>query len=219
MTQNKVAVVCFLWGSWPIDRPELGREYVRKLKSSVLRNSETPFDWYEFGDFGTPLPKMFKGLRWNLKKMFMYSSESGLSDYEWVVALDLDMVISGNVDFLFQHRSRDLVTCCGAYNNGDPGGSIIGFDPSQLWTQALSSYLRYHKEGIESITRGSERKFYKLLSNIDNFLRIQYWQNLFPGKIVSYKVDGYLPEASIIRFHGKPRPHQVDERWIKENWR
>jgi len=216
---KNIAVGCFLWGEWPEDDPSLGREYVRKLKNSVDRNATAPYDWFEFGDYGTPLTKEFRGYRWNLKKMFMFSEESGLRDYDWVVILDLDIVIIGNLDFLLEYQSSHLVTCRGAYQWQKPGGSIIGFDPKREWCENLVLFLRDHKTMVEKETRGSERKYYHMMSGDMIFGEIRYWQDLFPGKIVSYKVDGYVPEASVVRFHGKPRPHQVKEFWLEENWR
>ena len=83
---KKIAVGCFLWGEWPEDNPSLGREYVRKLKNSAARNTTVPYDWFEFGDYGMSLTKEFRDYRWNLKKMFMFSEESGLREYDWVLS-------------------------------------------------------------------------------------------------------------------------------------
>lgn len=46
-----------------------------------------------------------------------------------------------------------------------------------------------------------------------------YLQDKYPGKIVSYKVDKCTqrPQAPIMCFHGKPKPHQC-EGWAKEFW-
>lgn len=216
-----VAVVSFLWGEWPEDRPELGVCYVRRLMESLYRHSTVPFDWFNFGDsmYGTPLPEEFRSLRWNLKKMFMFSEMAGLWQYEWVVAVDLDVVITGSIDFLLQHRSEDLVTCRGAYLNQNPGGSVVAFDPNELWVNKLLSFLMSNRKEVEAETRGSERKYYHKLQETDWGGDVSYWQDIYPGKILSYKVDGYQPGASLIRFHGKPRPHQVDEGWVKEYWR
>lgn len=40
------------------------------------------------------------------------------------------------------------------------------------------------------------------------------WQDLFPDRVVSYKADniaalGVPPKASIVCFHGKPKPHDI----------
>jgi hypothetical protein len=40
-----------------------------------------------------------------------------------------------------------------------------------------------------------------------------YWQEILPGQVVSYKVDcqqGVPDKARVVCFHGKPRPHEVN---------
>ena len=45
--------------------------------------------------------------------------------------------------------------------------------------------------------------------------------NLFPGHVVSYKghvmFEG-VGDARIVYFHGKQKPHQLNEPWIQEHW-
>ena len=61
------------------------------------------------------------------------------------------------------------------------------------------------------------------------------WQEQYPEKIISYKVHvrgkgrnrpgwtqhpGSLNSASIVCFHGRPLPHEVqNEPWMQENWK
>jgi hypothetical protein len=50
----------------------------------------------------------------------------------------------------------------------------------------------------------------------------RFIDDLFPGQVVSYK--GHVKEngligAKIVYFHGQEKPHELDEPWIKENWR
>lgn len=41
---------------------------------------------------------------------------------------------------------------------------------------------------------------------IDKAIR---WQDVFPGKIVSYKVHGKTPDARVVIFHGRPKPRDI----------
>jgi hypothetical protein len=55
-----------------------------------------------------------------------------------------------------------------------------------------------------------------------NIERADYWQDVLPGQLVSYKVHcaGGLPDGShVVCFHGKPDPHEVGDPWVKEHWR
>lgn len=218
----KVAVVCFLWGDWPEDKPELGPEYVRRLRDSVFKNSTVQCDFITFMDpekyFSTDLehvcryvmPSRFQDLLWNLRKISMFSCWAGLIDYEWVVALDLDLLILGNIDFLLEHRSKGMMTCMAAYQK-DIGGSVVAFDPAQRWCEDLTWWLLNNTEELEKRTKGSERKFYRMAVDKGVLPEVQYWQAQYPGKILSYKVDGIPSNGeAIVRFHGQPRPHQTE---------
>ena len=232
---SKVAVICFWYGEWPEDRPELGSLYVQRLHNSVLRNSLIrPLDFIVFADGEKyrdksllkgmdvlPIPLEYGMLKWNLKKLFMFHPQSGLSKYDWVVCLDLDMVITGSTDILLTPWRYGLTTCRGAYQPDQMGGSIVGFDPGSAWCRRLTESLHKKRGWWESQTGGSERKFYRLFFGMDPEM-VSYWQDFYPGRILSYKVDGgSCNGASIVRFHGRPRPHEVSEKceWVKENWR
>jgi len=50
--------------------------------------------------------------------------------------------------------------------------------------------------------------------------KIRFLQTLFPGMFVSYKQINGIPEkASVVVFHGKPRPHEVTTGWVPEVWK
>jgi len=47
------------------------------------------------------------------------------------------------------------------------------------------------------------------------------WDKLLPGKIRSYKKHGHTEDASIMYFHGRPKPTDLENmncRWVLENW-
>jgi len=49
---------------------------------------------------------------------------------------------------------------------------------------------------------------------LNSVLKPELWQKVLPGKVVSYKVDcqNAIPdEASVVCFHGKPRPWDIPE--------
>ena len=54
--------------------------------------------------------------------------------------------------------------------------------------------------------------------------RVEMLDKIFPNEIVSYKkhvkpVGRLLPENKIVFFHGKEKPHELNEPWIREHWR
>lgn len=226
---NRTLVICWWWGQWPERSPALGEEYVQRLRRGLERNTTEEYDFMCFLDpmkyldetllpdvEVSPIPSAWRDMRWNLKKLFMFDIFCG---YDWVVGLDLDMVITGKADFLINHRSDKLCTCRAAYSD-DIGGSIVAFDPKQDWTQELASHVQEERGELESHTRGSERKLYRLALKRGWIPGVDYWQDLYPGRVLSYKVDGGPngKESSIVRFHGQPRPHEVKHDWVERHW-
>jgi len=232
---RRVAAVSFLYGEWPESAPYLAGQYVRRLYDGVRRNTSFPVDFWVVTDtrnwdyvgrlfcgkvfYHSFLPVWWEGLRWNLKKVRAFDPELGLGIYDWVLLLDLDLVITGSLDEFFQPRDR-MITCRGAYRDAI-GGSVIGFDPNSEEPTGLVSYLKHNQRLIEQDTRGSERKFLAKAVSTCVIRQPGYWQDILPGKVLSYKVDGGFENgASIVRFHGSPRPHEVDHlEWMGKHWR
>ena len=49
----------------------------------------------------------------------------------------------------------------------------------------------------------------------------KYIDDLFPGQVVSYKghvKKNGLGDARIVYFHGKEKPHEIEEDWLKDHW-
>jgi uncharacterized Rossmann fold enzyme len=50
--------------------------------------------------------------------------------------------------------------------------------------------------------------------------KIRFLQTLFPEMFVSYKqINGIPQKASVVVFHGQPRPHEVTTGWVPEVWK
>lgn len=227
-SKDELSVVCMLWGNWGGGR---GINYVNRLYHGVKNNLSIPHRFICFADKYSDklnphievLPLAVPNWRWNLKKMILYKPNNGLTGR--VLALDLDILITGSLDDIVM-RDDWFITCRGAFaKKGEykVGGSVIGFDAgnfvlqSRLWQPLLNGT----RKKIESITQGSERKYFSMMLG-----DIVFWQDKLPGQILSYKVDikrkglNKKPkDARIIRFHGRPRPHEVkNEPIIKEYW-
>ena len=96
------------------------------------------------------------------------------------------------------------------------------------WRPPAANFL------YESYPRG-----YKCRNGDQGWIEEKYknpdlWQQLYPGKIISYKVHirdkgkilnrsftnnpGSLETASIVCFHGRPMPHEVKHDWMEKHW-
>jgi len=153
----------------------------------------------------------------------MYSEQAGLSGS--VLCFDLDVVIVGTllplVNKVHKMSSKLILTCQGAYRRSQEriGGSIIGFKPDPILTELLWMPVLERGEEIGDATRGSERRFYRKTLTRQ---QVGLWELNSRGVVLSYKVDckrGLPQGASVVRFHGSPRPHEVGDDWVLEHWR
>jgi hypothetical protein len=128
--------------------------------------------------------------------------------------IDLDTVIVGNIDKILQ-ASKDFIVLSDPYRYNTPniGSGLMS------WKFGTLNYLNKNFTGIAGYS-GGDQHYIKDNSKEE----MSRWQDLFPGEILSYKVDlpknKQLPsEAKIIYFHGIPNPHQVTEiDWMKKCW-
>jgi hypothetical protein len=145
----------------------------------------------------------------------MYNPAAGLKGQ--VLALDLDVIITGPLDEIAGYDGDFCVRSKfqpGQEHKAD--GDIIGFKAgarNNLWNKFLAE-----TKNIEKVTGGRERYYYRMADECkDRF------QTLYPGQVLSYKRHvrrkGLPANARIVSCHGKPRPHEINERWAKENWR
>jgi len=212
-----IKVICFLWGKWG---GNFGVEYVRRLKHGVDRHLSLPHRFVCLSDRKVggieTIPLGLEWAKWNLRKIYAY--KPGLFKGR-VLMLDLDVVIVGSIDDIASYAGK-FATCEGAYRKRKIGGSIIsfeaGFGKKMLWQPLENEY-----RAIERDTGGSERYYFQRQFGQHGFVP-DFWQDLYPGQIASYKRDcreGIPKGARIVRFHGRPRPHEVKDEWVKEHWR
>lgn len=219
---SKICVVCLWWGNW--GHP-VGPEYINRLYRGVRRHLSAPHRFVCFTDKDNValehgievLPLDVPNWKWNLRKMIVYRPDNGLSGR--VLMLDLDVVVVGNLDDIAAYDG-EFATCEAAYRPRGIGGSIVGFSAGTmcglLWNPLITQY-----DHMKQITRGSERKYYTYCVSSSG-LKVDFWQNIYPGQVLSYKrdcKDGLPDGARIVRFHGSPRPHEVWDKWVTDNWK
>lgn len=218
VVDRSLTVVCCLWG----DFPDTGwsQEYVRRLRDGVARHLPIPHSFICFADRELCIggievrrlnPPSWKG---NLPKTYVYSPEAELDGR--VILFDLDNVIVGDLSDMAAYAGPLCVR--GRLHNmrpRQPDGDMISFDAggrtaAQLWAAAQS-------ETVELRTQGRERDFILWASPY-----CDQWQDVCPSQVVSYRLQcrGRLPKgARVVSMHGRPRPHEVRDTFITENWR
>jgi hypothetical protein len=223
-------VICFYWCGY--DRPnwhdkELGVQYINRLYAGVCRNLTLPFVFTCFLEKGINKNsinkkidvKYFDSPSWRgcLPKLKAFDHNNGFSDR--VIVLDLDLVITGNLDEMFSYNGTFMTrSTFKKLPKMMSGGDIVFF---KAGTMPFWDVLTEKTEEIEELTGGRERfiyrKFFKKIGM--DFVQVKYPNQIFSYKRHVLRANGKLsPNCRIVSCHGRPRPHEIKEPWIKEHW-
>lgn len=192
--------------------------YVVLLKDMVIRNLEGGFPgrFVCFTDrpeelpddiVSAPLPADLPGW-WSKLALFR---EGLFPAGDRVLFFDLDTVITGAIDAL-------------AAYDGEFGILADFYRPHGLQSPVMAWQAGRHSNIWESFERAG--------CPMDNPGGDQAWiercqvvgrerlQVKFPGMFVSYKQTRGIPnDASVVVFHGHPRPHEVTDGWVPKVWK
>jgi len=205
---------------------ELVSQYVNNLYQGVKRFANQEFDFICFTN--EPLD-VVKGIelrpfklytqRGVLPRIYMFSSDAGLGDSQ-VLCIDLDVVIVGDLGPLMDYKG--LFCARSKFKHGEEyklDGDIMSFKAGPevekvFWIPFIADVKR-----AVAMTQGRERYWVRHCAN--NIA--DRWDQIAPGAVLSYKRHlGHgrpVPKgAAIVSCHGYPRPHQVDDSWVKKYW-
>jgi len=176
------------------------------------------------------LPKDLGG--WWVKP-YMYSKDLPIQGT--ILYMDLDVVLSGNIDKLFTYHPgkwcviRDFTRAMrpkwAKYNS-----SVVRFQTGQLdhvWTDFKDDFRNIMKR-----MHGDQDWLYERDNSAilwpDSWIQSWKWEirkdrHLAPGLKGGRKlktIENVTPnvECCICVFHGDPNPHNCDDPWVKENW-
>lgn len=190
-----------------------GPEYVNRLAAMVARHTTKPHRFLcltddpqgvtcETAPVDTDLPGWWA-------KLVLFRPHWALA-CKRVLFLDLDTVIVGNMDFMLEY-------------NG-PFAILQDFYRAEGYGSAIMSIAPDFGQDIwQDFTPAVMQECWGDQNWIERRVPIaQCWQKLYPGKIVSYKVHcqerGLPADAAVVCFHGEPRPHEVSNPWMLQNW-
>jgi hypothetical protein len=190
-------------------------DYVLKLRNMVSRHLSLPYEFWCLTDkpTGEVSCKLtpFNGW-WGKISLF---EEQGP-----VLYFDLDTVIVGSIDsfaeaVMASDKTIFMLKRFVTHRKGWMSG-IMGWNGDWSFIRSAFDSKRH------------PNRFPGDQDFIDHILRITHSHVLSVqsvlGGVYSYKVDvrgnGSLPEnTSVVCFHGNPRPHEINDKWISENWK
>jgi len=131
-----------------------------------------------------------------------------------VLYIDLSSIIRGSLDEMV---AQDGVVITKDFYHGTPSQSILLYDVGDFektW-EAFAERPFYWIDG--SAAKLPYDFGDQVLMNHTPVPEMRYWQDILPGQVTSFKVNGVTPDARIIKFHGRPKPHEVN--WLEHGQR
>lgn len=197
-----------------------GADYVNKLYDMVSRNLQVGFpgQFVCFTDDARDLdpaiavrevPKDLSDRGW-MAKLWLFSKEA-FPDGGRVLYFDLDTVITGPLDAIAM-CCNDFAILRDVYRPEGLQSSVMCWDSQQfhrIWKS-------WDEAGRPEIEGGDQAWIEQTIPHADIL------QDIYPRRFRSYKVDcrfGIPQGASVVFFHGLPRPHEVTEGWVPEVWK
>ena len=232
---DMVDIICWKWEPLPGYRTYFKAEHVNALYSMIRRNTTLPFRfscitddperirdevriiplWEDLADVKNPNKKLSPSCYRRLK---VFSPEIGNQIGKKILSIDLDCVITGNIDSILS-RKEDFVCMRGTAKNTYYNGGLwllkAGTKP-QVWDT-------FDPKTSPSLTRskgiiGSDQGWisFVLGENEAKFMPEDgvycYRSDILPNK-------GELPDnAKIVLFSGKIDPWDTDIEWVREHY-
>ena len=201
--------------------------YVNHIANSIKEYVTVPYEFVcltdETSGFSTNVHKII-GLehRWEKwwSKIELFKPNKFFTDR--VFYLDLDTIIVSNIDDMVSYNG-DFLGLKDFYNMVSLGSGIMAWKCNSTKMNTIyTSFIRNANANIANHRYGDQEFIYPIIKRSMDFA-----QNLYPNRIVSYKKQCFdkhtgitIPEeASIVCFHGNPRPHRIDSPVIQEHWR
>ena len=230
---NPVNIVCLKWGT------KYGPEYVNRLYKAIKRHTTVPFILHCFTEDASKLDPAItvhelpnKNLDGWWNKLYLFSKELPINGR--IFFIDLDTLVVGNIDQILSY-SNGFVMLRDFYKaEKDPkainaGSGLMSYDAHihhKMWdlfivdAKNIVARTRPHGDQVWIQQHQPARL---------------YWQDLFPGQVVSFKVHctkGIPPNARIICYHGIPSiPESITNTtraqnrtflpapWVAEHWK
>jgi hypothetical protein len=225
MSSSPKIIACVLRSGGIYDIP-----YVNKLANAVARNTTVPYRFVCLTDiiyvrqsqhlFNRNVHETVDLLHgypgwWSKIELFR---DDLFPDHQWLF-FDLDTVIISNIDSILNHP-HDFTALEDFYRDGNLGSGVLAWrqgDYGHIYSEFVANPVR----AMNACPYGDQEWIQNSVGEYDTF------QSILPKSMVSFKKhctrtadDILVPVgASVICFHGTPKPHEVELITIKENWK
>ena len=216
-------VICLKWGD------KYDSMYVNRLHNGLKNNCTLPFELHCFTEDSRgidsdvvihDLPYSDQISSW-WNKVWLFSDEVPFEKGERVLYIDLDTLITGNIDVILSDDTSGMVMLRDFYwgiakTATQSASGLMAWNIDEL-THIWHEFKKDSDSAINSVYPHGDQVFIsKCLNN-----EVHYWQDLYPEQVVSFKVhcnSGLPSSASVVCFHGEPSiPDAASNHW--KSWK
>lgn len=217
------------------------REYVEKLRNMVKRHTTVPYEFVCLTDDPNPIEGVRSIVQPNAKylkgwwhKVHMFDKHLPISGR--IVYFDLDVVIFKNIDKLFDFKQNQIVGIRDF--NRAMAASWKKINSSVMAWNAGEEYEIYEKfiadQKFAMRMHGDQDWIYHLTKDKvqywpDNWILSYKWEMRNQAEIqthknkkmfASVKNDNFdiSQETCIAVFHGDPKPTEIQDKFVVDNW-
>ena len=196
--------------------------YVERLRNMVARHVTIPYQFICLSDVEIPKDvcaslKLKRGYPGSWAKVEMFRPE--LVEPGRMVYFDLDSIILANINDVLNTKHNFIGLK--PWNKSNRGKGLLASGMMAWTNDGVYSFIyeQFASKMIKEYPAGDQEWISRaLMAQGEEY---SYYQDVVPG-IYSYKRDCRPKkpnDARIVCFHGRPRPHEVEVDWVKENWR
>jgi hypothetical protein len=202
-----INIICLKWGE------KYGFDYINKLYYSVIRNTTQKVKFHCFTDNPLninkgviihPLPYSNLESWWN--KLYLFSNEIKIPVGEKMFYIDLDTLITDNIDDLLGVDVEKIVVLKDFLNGiaitaGSMGSGLMAWQHGN-YVDIWDKFTVDPAGAIKQVSPHGDQHWIDFCVN-----NRVYWQDIFPNRVVSFKVhclNGLPDNAAIVCYHGRP---------------
>lgn len=147
---------------------------------------------------------------WSKLELFRHDIPGDLS------YIDLDTVVLGDIAPIIAAANGKTTMLSDFYWPEKPASGLMYIaqqDKAQVWGEWMRDPAGHMNAPVSRGVIGDQGYLGKILPGV------QRWQDVAPGSVVSYKAhckQGVPDSATVVCFHGKPRPWDCGEEWVPE---
>lgn len=191
-------------------------EWVRRLRDGVARNLTVPHEFKCISDVPVPCYRIPLLVDWPAWWAKLYLFKPGILKTP-TLYLDLDTVITGNIDSL-SDLPQKFAMLHNFHDHNVVGSGVMWFRevPTQVYKRFIQkpwAFIEYYNRFHTGNHIGDQAFISDTLNRKVDFID--------SDQIKSYKkhCKAGLPEdASLVCFHGLPRPDHVKDEWMGRHW-